>query len=167
MNESPLCAAIAAQVTEEARLAAALLRRVHAAALTRLPPWDGLPMNALAAHLADAFRGFLAVLEAVRPGLAARIAAPPSMDPRDAADSIDEAARLIAAGFHRIADSDLARRLPTAFVPEGQTVLELLLVNLRHTAAHKYQLFTYLKASGVPVSSRDLYEFRERHSRES
>jgi hypothetical protein len=63
-------------------------------------------------------------------------------------------------GFALLEDADLARRLPTVFVSDGETILTLLLGNLEHLINHKHQLFTYLKLMGAPVSSHDLYRFR-------
>jgi hypothetical protein len=57
-------------------------------------------------------------------------------------------------------DEDLATRIPTVFVPEGETLLTILLGNLEHLINHKYQLFFYLKLAGVPVGSRDIYRWR-------
>jgi len=59
-----------------------------------------------------------------------------------------------------LSDDDLNRRIPTVFVPEGESLLTLLLGNLEHFINHKHQLFTYLKRMGVPVGSQDLYRFR-------
>jgi hypothetical protein len=50
-------------------------------------------------------------------------------------------------GFALLTDADLARQIPTVFVPEGEALLTLLLGNLEHFINHKYQLFAYLKCS--------------------
>ena len=63
-------------------------------------------------------------------------------------------------GFALLTDTDLARKLPTVFVTEGETLLTLMLGNLEHLINHKHQLFTYLKMLDVDVTSRDLYQFR-------
>jgi hypothetical protein len=65
-------------------------------------------------------------------------------------------------GFALLTDADLARQIPTVFVPEGEALLTLLLGNLEHIINHKYQLFSYLKMLGVPLGTRDLYVFRGR-----
>jgi hypothetical protein len=62
-------------------------------------------------------------------------------------------------GFQLLGDLDLGRKIPTVFVPEGEPLLSLLLVNCEHLASHKYQLFIYLRLLGVTVASRDLYHF--------
>ena len=64
-------------------------------------------------------------------------------------------------GFALLTDDDLARRVPTVFVAQGESVLTLLLGNLEHLINHKHQLFNYLKQMGVPVATPDLYRFRE------
>jgi hypothetical protein len=46
------------------------------------------------------------------------------------------------------------------FVPEGQTLMAVLLGNLEHLINHKYQLFFHLKLAGVRVGSADLYKWR-------
>ena len=69
---------------------------------------------------------------------------------RDYATSIGEA-------FAILTDDDLARRIPTVFVPEGEAVMTLLLTNLEHLINHKYQLFFYLKLLGVKIGTSDLY----------
>jgi hypothetical protein len=55
---------------------------------------------------------------------------------------------------------DLARPIPTVFVPEREALLTLLLGNLEHLISHKYQLLTYLKLAGVAVGTPDIYRFR-------
>jgi hypothetical protein len=63
-------------------------------------------------------------------------------------------------GFHCCGDDDLARRIPTLFAPEGQTLLTVLLGNLEHLINHKYQLFFHLKLAGLKVGSQDIYRWR-------
>jgi len=63
-------------------------------------------------------------------------------------------------GFALLTDADLARRVPTVFVAEGESILTLLLGNLEHLINHKHQLFTYLKQMGVAVATPDLYRLR-------
>lgn len=62
--------------------------------------------------------------------------------------------------FALCTDQDLARKIPTVFVPQGEALITLLLGNLEHLTNHKYQLFFYLKLLGVNVTSADLYSFR-------
>jgi hypothetical protein len=67
-------------------------------------------------------------------------------------------------GFALLDDAQLARRMPTVFVPEGETVLTLLLGNLEHLQNHKFQLFFYLKLMGAAVGTADLYRLRTPHA---
>jgi hypothetical protein len=61
--------------------------------------------------------------------------------------------------YSHLADHDLARLISTVFVPQGESVLTLMLINYEHLASHKYQLFLWLRMAGVKVESRDLYHF--------
>jgi hypothetical protein len=118
-------------------------------------------------HLLDCLAGFCAVFRAAFPELVSEfehlqsvpvngLCAPKEWSHRALAFS-----RCIAQGFDCCSDSDLARKIPTVFVPEGETLLTLLLGNLEHLNNHKYQLFLYLKLAGVALGSRDVYRFRE------
>jgi len=78
----------------------------------------------------------------------------------EARERMQDYSRHIREGFEVITDADLARLLPTVFVPEGEAALTILLGNIEHFINHKYQLFFYLKLIGVSVASRDLYHFR-------
>jgi hypothetical protein len=118
-------------------------------------------------HLLDCLAGFCAVFGAAFPRHAAefdelkRVAVNGYRSPKEWDEAVKAFARCIGQGFEYCADSDLARRIPTVFVPKGETLLTLLLGNLEHLNNHKYQLFLYLKLAGVVVGSRDLYRFRE------
>jgi hypothetical protein len=61
--------------------------------------------------------------------------------------------------FGHLTDHDLARLIPTVFVPKGESVLTLMFINYEHLASYKYQLFLWLRMAGVRVESRDLYHF--------
>jgi hypothetical protein len=132
-------------------------------------PASVAPVNDLAhtlGHLLDCLAGFCAVFRAAFPERLADFEKLRDL-PVNRAGSVEEVsagmrvfAGHIARGFDCCADSDLARRIPTLFVPAGETLLTLLLGNLEHLNNHKYQLFLYLKLAGVAVSSRDVYQFR-------
>ena len=124
------------------------------------------PIGKLLGHLLDCLAGFCAVLYAAHPESLTHFAglrhlpvnhlcAPDEAFQRmsDYRDHIDE-------GFAVLTDADLARKLPTVFVPDGESLLTLLLGNLEHLINHKHQLFTCLKLMDVPVGSGDLYRFR-------
>ena len=81
--------------------------------------------------------------------------------PADALESLAALTSAVRTGFTVLEDTDLARKLPTVFVPDGEALLTILLSNYSHLVAHKYQLFMNLKASGMAVSTRDLYVFRD------
>jgi len=127
------------------------------------PPID---LGHLLGHLLDCAAGFCAVLHAAHPtelqdfkqlrGLVVNH----SCAPDDAAQRLEHYSNCIARGFEFLSDDDLPREIPTTFVPEGETLLMLLLGNFEHLTNHKYQLFFYLKLLGIPVTSADLYRFR-------
>jgi hypothetical protein len=110
----------------------------------------------LIGHLLDCISGFCAVLAAAEPGRLAYFG-----KLREIPASIEIYRAHIEEGFAVLTDADLARRVPTVFVAQGESILTLLLGNLEHLINHKRQLFTYLKEMGVPVATPDLYRFRE------
>ena len=120
----------------------------------------------LLGHLLDCLAGFCAALGAAYPSELADFATLRSLRvnhsclPEDARKQMKIYADHIHRGFQQSTDADLARRIPTVFVPEGETLLSLLLGNLEHLINHKYQLFFYLKLAGVAVNSEDLYAWR-------
>jgi len=127
------------------------------------PAWS---LAQLLAHLAEALAGFCAALHGAYPERLAHFQQLRGM-PREHQSAIEETRRRlrlyrerIEEGFALVTDEDLARLVPTVFVPQGETVLTLLLGNLEHFINHKYQVFTYLKRMGVGVESQDLYHWR-------
>ncbi len=121
----------------------------------------------LLGHLLECLAGFCAVLRAVNPDKLAHFS---SLRQRQVNHEcpLPEARERIAIyrvhideGFALLRDADMARRIPTVFVTDGETVLTLLLANLEHLINHKHQLFTYLKLMGVETGTRDLYHFRD------
>lgn len=69
-------------------------------------------------------------------------------------------AKLNAASFHGLNEDQLTQIIPTYFTPTGEPFLAIFLTNWKHLNHHAYQLFTYLKIYGLPVSTRHLYRFR-------
>ena len=123
-------------------------------------------ISVLLGHLMETVSGFCAVLYAAFPDRlghflelkmlsADRITGPAGMRQR-----LEVYGERIREGFTLLADADLGRKIPTVFVPEGESLLSLLLVNFEHLASHKHQLFMYLKLLGVPVTTGDLYCWR-------
>ena len=155
MSADPLCAALHAKIEEQVE---------RAAHLVAFLPDDH--SSWLLGHLLDCLAGICAVLHAAAPGPLAHFAElrrhPVNHDCRKS----EAVARLplyrnhIAEGFAALHDADLARAIPTVFVPRGESIATLLLGNLEHLINHKYQLFTLLKQMGHPVGTRDLYRFR-------
>jgi hypothetical protein len=122
-------------------------------------------VSVLLGHALDCLAGFCAVLHAANPAKLdhfLELKKLPVNQPLDAAGAAIHLARYRAAireGFALLDDSDLERKLPTVFVPQGEPLMSLLLINHEHLASHKYQLFLYLRMLGCEVSSRDLYHF--------
>lgn len=120
----------------------------------------------LMGHLLDCLAGFCAVFHAAFPDKLKHLAQLQSLpvnhacSPDEALQRIREYREHIAQGFALCTDDDLRRMIPSVFVPEGESVLTLLLGNLEHLINHKYQLFFYLKLFGLPVSSKDIYHWR-------
>src|SRR5437016_5409684 len=134
------------------------------------PTWTAGPagwtVGELLGHLLECMAGFCAVLAAAEPQRLAHFSKLRELRVNHRCSPAEAAAQLaiyeahIKEGFALLTDADLARRIPTVFVAEGETVITLLLGNLEHMINHKHQLFTYLKQMGVPVATPDLYHFR-------
>jgi hypothetical protein len=130
-------------------------------------PSQAFALNEVLGHLLECMAGFCATLYAVYPQELVhftRLRALPVNHPcaiDEARQRMREYMRHIREGFRLLSDQDLARPIPTVFVPEGEAVLTVLLGNLEHLINHKHQLFFYLKLFGVPVTTRDLYQWRE------
>ncbi len=130
------------------------------------PPSAATPLNELSGHLLECLAGFCATLQVVYPQQLAhftRLRDLPVNHPctiEEARGRTREYMQHIEEGFRLLSDQDLTRRIPTIFVPSGEAVLTLLLGNLEHLMNHKHQLFLYLKLLGVPVTTRDLYQWK-------
>ena len=163
-----LCGSLLAKIDEQ------LERAAHLAGLL---PEDRLesPLDAiggwsagdLLGHLLDCMAGFCAALYAAEPQKLAyfqRLRELPvnlSISPSEFRRRLEIYDAHIAQGFALLEDGDLARSIPTVFVPAGVTLLTLLLGNLEHLINHKRQLFELLKRMGVKVGTADLYRLRE------
>lgn len=159
-----LCASLFSKIQEQLERARHLAHLLPDEKLDWAPPepqsWS---TGILLGHLLDGAAGFCAVLAA------SGIAQPTDlreMPVNHRCASAEAIRRLeayeahIRSGFDVLTDTDLARRVPTVFVSEGETVLTLLLGNLEHLINHKHQLFGYLKRMGVAVGTADLYRLR-------
>ncbi len=129
-------------------------------------PQRAMDVGHLLGHLLECLSGFCAVFYTAYPEQMAHVAALKELPVNhlcskdEALQRIDEYKARIAEGFTVCRDEDLARRIPSVFVPQGETLMTLLLGNVEHFINHKYQLFFYLKSMGIPVATRDLYRFR-------
>jgi hypothetical protein len=163
----PLAGAVAAKIGEQIERTVHLIGRVPPDRVPWIPPIPGAwPLGELLGHLLDCLAGVCAVLYAAHPEELAHFADLRTL-PVNFACNPDEACERIAfykarigEGFGMLRDDDLARKLPTVFVAEGEPVLTLLLGNLEHLINHKHQLFMYLKILPVSVGTADLYCLR-------
>jgi len=163
----PLCASIFAKISEQQERTEHLLALIPADHLDWAPPIAGAwPFGQLLGHWLDCLAGVCAVLHAAHPDLLAHFAELRKLPVNGNCTRAEALAgmsiyrRHIAEGFAALTDDDLARKLPTVFVAEGESVLTLLLGNLEHLVNHKHQLFTGLKLAGVPAGTADLYAIR-------
>jgi hypothetical protein len=163
----PLCSALLEKIREEIERADHLLGLLPKIPLDWTPPIPGArPVGWLMGHLLECLAGFCAVLYAVRPEALAHFERLKVL-PVNHLCGTDEARRRIAEyaahieqGMALLQDSDLACRVPTVFMQDGEPLLTLLLGNLEHLINHKYQLLIYLKLAGARAGTQDLYQFR-------
>jgi hypothetical protein len=151
-----------------------LLTQIPVGQLDWRPTWPtpepsyGMAVSRLLGHLLTCLAGFCAALYAAHSERLTHfkrlrelpVSHPCGID--EARHRIREYLAHIEEGFALLTDADLARPIPTVFVPEGEALLTLLLGNLEHFINHKHQLFSYLKTLGVPLGTRDLYAWRGR-----
>jgi hypothetical protein len=120
----------------------------------------------LLGHLLDCLAGFCAAFHAAFPAHLRDFDALRSLtvnhlcSKEEALIRIEAYLTCIVRGFECCTDQDLGRKLPTVFVPGGETLMTILLGNLEHLINHKYQLFFYLKLLGIPAGTQDLYKWR-------
>jgi DinB superfamily len=165
---------ILAKLCEQVERTEHLLSHIPASQMDWRPDWptaepsQGMPLSRLLGHLLSCLAGFCAALYAARSDHLAHFDRLRAL-PVNHRCSVDEARQRmhdymghIEEGFALLSDEDLARPIPTVFVPEGEALLTLLLGNLEHFINHKYQLFSYLKMLGISLSTRDLYVWRSR-----
>jgi DinB superfamily len=172
MREDPLARSLAEKVLEAIERTEHLVSRVPPSLLewrpklpTHVP--EASDLGHLLSHLLECLSGFCAAFYRAFPVELAdflelrAIAIGNSCSPIEAQEKIKLYQAQIQRGFRCCKDSDLSTRIPTIFVPEGQTLLAVLLGNLEHLNNHKYQLFFYLKLAGQNVGSRDIYRWRD------
>ena len=155
MPDAPLCDALLEKILEQIERTAHLSALVPDARQDWMPSPGAWSTRELVGHLLDCISGFCAVLAAAEPERLAHF-----VKLREMPGTIEIYRSHIEEGFALLTDADLARRVPTVFVAQGEPVLTLFLGNLEHLINHKHQLFTYLKQMGMPVATPDLYRFR-------
>jgi hypothetical protein len=167
MNKTnPLVTAVQNKVLEEIERTQNLLGLIPADQLDWRPTVDSFCVGELLGHLLECLAGFCAVFYGLREAELAHFKSLRELtvnhrcEISEAGDRLSMYQSAIEEGFALLRDEELAYRLPTIFVQEGETVLTLLLGNLEHLINHKYQLFFYLKLLAVEVTSADLYHFR-------
>jgi hypothetical protein len=148
---------IAAKLEEQVERTEHLLTLVQPESMAWEPGWStpAFQLSELIRHLHGALSGFCAVLYAAYPDRLGHL-----QGLRESGAPLRELWLNIEAGLVLVTDQDLARPIPTVFVPAGEPLLTLLLGNLEHFINHKHQLFDYLKILGVPIRTEDLYRLR-------
>lgn len=165
MND--LASSLLAKIGEQADRAEHLLGLIPGSQIDRNPLDGAMNVGELLGHMLECMAGFCAVLHALYPERLAHFAALRELRVNhfcgieEARSRVRDYMSRIEEGFALAEDSDLARRLPTVFAPEGETALTLFLGNLEHLINHKHQLFIYLKMLSVEVGTPDLYVFRD------
>jgi hypothetical protein len=155
-----------AKLEEQIERAEHLLALVPSNKIEWQPLPDSLRICDLLGHLLECLAGFCATLYALDSAGLAHFARLREQTVNhccgieEARERMRNYLQHIKEGFTLMADADLARSVPTVFVPEGEAAMTILLGNLEHFINHKYQLFFYLKLLGVPVSTSDLYHLR-------
>ena len=166
MQEQPLCGELSGKVREQVELIDGLVEMLPEEQVGWTPPGGEWSTGQLLGHLLDCLAGMCAVLHAANPEALEHFAHLRGLPvnhccTREAARGrIRQYGSSIAEGFAILTDADLARSIPTVFVPAGETLLALILGNLEHIINHKHELFTRLKLMGVPVGTQELYRFR-------
>jgi DinB superfamily len=164
--ENILCSILLTKIEHQIDRIDHLVKLIPDARLNWAPPIpNAFSVSVLLGHLMESLSGFCAVLHAAYPerlrhffALKA-LSVTPGIGTSEARSRIGMYHAHIREGFAELQDRDLARALPTVFVPEGEPLLSLLVVNYEHLASHKYQLFMYLRLLDVKVASQDLYHF--------
>ena len=167
MTQPLLTPLILQKVEEQIERAEHLIALVPADKIEWRPLANALRVCDLLGHLLECLAGFCAALYALDPDRLAHFARLREMEVNHCCGVEEAHTRIqvylasIREGFAALTDADLARRLPTVFVREGEAALTVLLGNLEHLINHKHQLFFYLKMLGVQVTTKDLYQIRK------
>lgn len=151
---------VLAKLEEQVDRAAHLMALVPPEKLDWRPDLPALRLSDLLKHLTGCLAGVCAAVYAAYPEPLGHFERLRGLKGTSFQESHQRFMEHIREGFALITDQDLARPIPTVFVPEGEPLLTLLLGNIEHFINHKYQLFFYLKMLGVAVSTPDLYQLR-------
>jgi len=164
--DSPLCSDLRTKFDHLIERIDHLIGLVPGDRLDWVPPQtNGFSFNVLLGHLMDCLAGITATLYAAKPDELGhflelrKLAGNQQVSQAEARNRLRTFQQSIEQGFSILSDAQLGRMIPTVFVPKGESLLTLLLINFEHLASHKYQLFLWLRMSGVKVESRDLYHF--------
>jgi len=168
LSGQTIAEALRSKLREQIERTEHLIHLISSDSLAWVPqlPKGSPDLGHLLGHLLDCLAGFCAAFQAAFPKQLAHLAELRSL-PVNHFCELDEAAIRIRdytahleQAFDLCTDDDLTRLVPSIFVPEGERLITLLLGNLEHLINHKYQLFCYLKLLGLPVTSRDIYQWR-------
>jgi hypothetical protein len=169
---SVLASLLFAKVDEQLNKLEEMVRRLPAGLSDWTPPLpvETFPkprcLGEILGHLLQCLAGFLAVLYATHPDDLKHFLELKNRRVNhccgqgETLERIAEYRRHIGEGFDLLTDEELCAVIPTVFVPQGEAVFTLLLGNLEHLINHKHELFYYAKLAGVPLTSPDLYQFR-------
>lgn len=167
MGESnALASVLLSKLEEQIELADRLIALVPPNNLEYKPLPDSFRVCDLLGHLLECLAGFCATLYAVNSDRLAdfvnlrELPVNHCCGIEEARDRLRDYEMHIKQGFALVSDDDLARRVPTVFVPEGEAGMTILLGNFEHFLNHKYQLFFYLKLLEAGVTTSDLYRLR-------
>jgi hypothetical protein len=155
------------KIEEQIELTLRLIRMVPQDKLEWQPIETSFKMCELLGHLLEALAGFCAALYAVHPHKLSYFLELRSLTVnhccgiQEAYQRIEKYKDCIRSGFALLSDDDLALEVPTVFKPSGEALLTILFGNLEHLINHKHLLFFYLKLIGLPITSKELYQFRE------
>ncbi len=155
------------KIEEQIELTRRLIQMIPEDKLEWRPIETSFKMCELLGHLLEALAGFCAALYAIYPQKLSYFLELRSLPVNhccgivEAQQRIEQYGSCIQDGFALVTGDDLILQVPTVFKPAGEALITILLGNLEHLINHKHQLFFYLKLIGLPVTSKDLYQFRE------
>lgn len=167
MNSSKaLSHALRAKIEEQIERLCHLITLIPEGRIDWRPVDNSMRVGDLLGHLLETLAGFCAVLHRIYPDRLSHFARLRELEVNhycgieEAKQRIQHYKQYIDEGFELVTDEDMSSIVTTVFVPEGETIMTLLLGNLEHLINHKYQLFFYLKMLDIPAGTPDLYHLR-------